>query len=132
MPFNRFAVNDEDHGKFGKLIKKWARGDLPMPNNDLGLFKQQLVDEGIGVQWPWDEHEIENIHVSQTNPKILEFKVPPVAFLNESEEFIRTNGYPLPGYYSVLFDAEPDFDRVGGNLEFHNMRTGDYTVANCV
>lgn len=137
---NRFAVNDEDHYKFGILVKKWARGQLPMPHRNLKMFKDQLLDEGIGVRWPEGPHRVIDIEISPTHPNVLHFTVPPLSFIEETEAVLKDSDYPLPSYYDTLFNASADPNRLpqdaldsaeSPNNALHNYRIGDYTVANC-
>lgn len=135
MSLNRFSVADESHAEFGRLVKDWTRENpaFPSPDGDLDLFKQQLEDRGIVVNWPTGAHEVKRIIVTRTNVHELHFKIPPKEFLEESETFIQANDYPLPSYYRILFGgADWDSDNLGGPISLHDHRTGDYTVANCV
>lgn len=130
MPLNRFSIHDPDHAKFGALIKKWARGTIPMPGSDPDDLKRQLVDEGISANWPTGKYQITEVNVFQGVPEKLDLRVPPKELLKESEAFIAVNNYPLPSYYEDLFGVSADFSDVDP-IEFHNARVGDYTAANC-
>jgi hypothetical protein len=134
MTLNRFAIEGGNYRRFGKLVKKWARAEVPMPDGDLELFKQQLQDEGIVAQWPTGDNEVTGIKVQQLDRNTLSFNVPPLPFIEESEEYFKHNPYPLPNYYTYLFNAAPDARRLDEDdpqNALHEYRIGDYTVANC-
>ena len=64
----------------------------------------------------------------------LDIRLPPATLIRESEAWLQKPGnrYPLPRYYEDIFGGLPNIaDTPEAKIAFHNMRVGDYTVANC-
>ncbi|BBK44430.1 hypothetical protein STVA_44500 [Allostella vacuolata] len=126
MALNRFTVSNFE--KFGELVKKWARGQVPRPT-DKQQFESQLAAEGIIATWPSGEFEIHTIHVEQCVVGTLHLLVPAPEIIAHSENEIGRKSYPLPDYYEIHAFHKPH--EITDNDRFHNMRMGDYTVAHC-
>jgi hypothetical protein len=128
MALNRFMVKPEHLGKFGQLIKAWARGKtLPLNKEE---FIKQLDEYQITVEWPKDAHEIKSVVVERVPLGRLHLMVAPVELINESEAYLQSHPYPLMEYYST--DAfKGAAHEIANNLDFNDKRTGDYTISHC-
>ncbi len=131
MPLNRFAVKDGSHAAFGRLIKDWALEREKRPTC-IKEFLDALERRGIGFDLPWGCNVLTELNLFVGVPERLDIRLPPPSFIEESEEYLKKNGYPLPRYYQDLFQTEPKWgDTPEEAIAFHDARVGDYTVANC-
>lgn len=128
MALNRFMV--DDIGKFGKLVKKWAKNTVPLPRNK-EEFEAQLTKNGIVASWPTGSHKIVSVIVEKVPLGVLHLMVAPKELIEESEALYKKKStvYPLPEYYQLdAFHVKPS---IADNLDFNDKRTGDYTISHC-
>jgi hypothetical protein len=125
----RFKVQPGDEGKWGKLVKRWARGEQTKPQ-DLVELKQQIEDAGMQEpDWP---SFITDLAIIQNPRHILTIRIPPKELIDEGEAEVMANPgavYPLPTFYNDFFRDPPVVGE--DKRDLHSARVGEYAVNSC-
>ncbi len=125
----RFKVKPGDEKEWGKLLKRWARGEQAKPRN-LTELKQQIAD--AGMREPDCPSFITGLVIIQNDRHILTIRIPPAELINSGEEKVMANPnepYPLPSFYSDFFRDPPPVGEEKRDL--HSARIGEYAVNSC-
>ena len=125
----RFKVQPGDEVPWGKLVKKWAKGEQAKPR-DLAELKRQIAD--AGMREPDCPNFITGLVIIQNDRHILTVRLPPKELIESGERKVMENPnepYPLPTFYSDFFRDPPP---VGSEkLDLHSARIGEYAVNSC-
>lgn len=125
----RFKVQPGDEKKWGKLVKRWARGEQAKPR-DLAELKQQISD--AHMHEPDCPSFITGLVFIQNDRHILTIRLPPAELINSGEEKVMRDPnqtYPLPAYYSDFFRDPPVVGE--DKRDLHSARVGEYAVNSC-
>jgi hypothetical protein len=158
----KITIGRDDYQAWGKLVKTWATGrnyvdydateEYPVPTNqemppkypkpkcfaefwdqcrlaNVGLF----YDDGNNTPVPRDDGI--GLLVLQTDSDVFALRLPPDRLLREAEaKFLASTTYPLPKYYSRIFERDPvpaEMDTKLERMTIHAERVGEYTLNTC-
>jgi hypothetical protein len=128
MKFEMFDILNYD--KWGILIKQWAHDSTSRPK-DITEFKDQVEKAGVVATYPRDYKTLVFVDTSSTDPTLV-IKLPPPDLLDQAEQDLATQDYPLPPFYPDLMrDPSLKNNTPPGRLLFHNNRVGEYTIKFC-
>ena len=140
-------ATDMDFEKLGELVKTWALGDdrlkIPVPNGGGAMFqwpkpvttddpakiealRQQFKLAGTNFVLP---PEVTKVIVEQSSSTCFVLKLPAKDAILKHEEWLKTNNYATPPFYTDPLMA-PDGD-ITAKLRLDDARIGDYTISNC-
>ncbi len=133
-------VEITDNEEFGRLVQKWANGDLLVPQN-IETFKEQVSKEGLTVKIP---KNMVNFLPVQIPSNTLMLVIPSLDAIAKCEDYLlnrldKSNIYPVDEYYKTAFEV----DGSGSTLKYKEMsksqretfmmqRIGEYCVNVCM
>jgi hypothetical protein len=125
----RFKVKPGDEKAWGKLVKRWARGEQAIPR-DLAELKDQI--DKAGMREPDCPSFITDLAIIQNPRNVLTIRIPPKELINTGEDKVMANltqPYPLPEFYNAFFRDPPPVGEEKRDL--HSARIGEYAVNSC-
>lgn len=123
---NRIRVTDYE--AFGKLIKKWVKGQEPVPKS-LDDFKAQAAAHNVGLVVP---NNYKGLVVTHRTADVVNLVLPVASMVIDTEVELEQGGaYPLPPFYDDLYQSEPPAMGKQEKLALHAKRIADYTTGQC-
>lgn len=125
----RFKVKPGDEKAWGKLVKRWARGEQAKPR-DLAELKQQIKD--AGMREPDCPSFITDLMIIHNPRNILTIRIPAKELIDSGEDKVMADpnaSYPLPEFYNAFFRDPPPVGEE--KRELHSARIGEYAVNSC-
>ncbi|WP_420405390.1 hypothetical protein [Nisaea sp.] len=98
----------------------------------LKSFKSILKEWGIQAKPdPTGKFKVNTVRIAYGDPNSLTFKVPSLAHVEQSEEFLSDGKkYPMPDFYDQIY--HPCTANIPNIIRFHCQRIGEYTMSNCI
>ena len=130
----RPTLNILNHDAMGKLVRKWAKGEVPLPAT-MQEFDAQARAES--VNYTVEDGKFDAVSFSVLPPgNVLHFVLPHRSMIEEidADEAVPdgVDTYPLPDFYNAAF-----IDRRRAEMSkherdiFRNARIGEYTTLKC-
>jgi hypothetical protein len=112
---------------WGNLIKRWAKGEQPVPTSLPDLLNQ-CAAANVGMMMP---PFVTDIAVVQQPKNVFVLRLPPGDLVKQSEDALKAGGaYTIPGFYDQRYHTTLNIPQ-DQKLDFHAQRTGDYVIRLC-